>query len=288
MECNAADGSGTCDSIHLEKIQCKGPPSDLVFRFLGGNCSSYAYETSESLGQCVDYNGGPSAKIGEHYYIRVTDLDDFDVLYFESELSVGESFLINATGVGMKPETLILVYSSSDTSESNLLQSIVLLSDCHVALSLQDYMGSMQLIGYTDSVQGTVSSLVDVVYTFTIHNIPGGNTANLTSLYSITNLGVIDVPVEGAIVVPNSTVAFTHELAIDASMQRRYTALSSLIGSLSDGSECSKKNLLTFVVAGDAESTQTAVPTSAPVMVVVEGPSFIAPMNKSYIHRKTR
>ena len=208
------------------------------------------------------------------------------LIYFEAEVSVGGSFMINATGVGMKPETLILVYSSPDTSRSNLLQSIVFLSDCHVTLALQDHIGSMELIGYTNPVQGTVSSLVDVIYSFTIHNIPGGSTANLTSLNSITNLGVIDVPVEGVIVAPNHTVTFTHEVAIDASKQRRFTALSSLIGSLSDGSECSKKNLLTFVVAGE-ESTQTnspttssassSVPSSAPVMVVVEGPSFLAP-----------
>lgn len=291
MECDVADGSGNCDSIHVEKIQCQGPPSNMVFRFLGGNCSSYGDESSESLGQCLDYNDGPSAKIGERSYIRVTDLDDFEVVYFESEVLVGESFMINATGgVGMKPETLILVYSSPDTSESNLLQSIVILSDCHVALSLQDYLGSIQLIGYTDSVQGTVSSLVDVVYTFTIHNIPGGSTANLTSLNSITNLGVLDVPVAGTIVVPNTTVTFTHEVAIDTSKQRRYTALSSLIGSLSDGSHCSKKDLLTFDVPADEEDTQSSstspAPTFAPVMVVVEGPSFIAPMNKSYTQRR--
>lgn len=256
VKCVAADGLGDCSSIVPETPKCLDRPTGMLFRYHGGACSLPSTTSSKSFVECVDYNGGPSATLGETVYIKIGDIDDFELVYYEAEIAVGDSFMLHAPAGGMAAESMILVYSSSDASRSNLLQSIYFLSDCHVELSLEDKLGSVQLIGYENGVQGNVTSLVNAIYEFTIRNPGNDGNVILSSLSSITNLGAIEVPINDSILTPNTTISFQREVTIDATELRRYTALSTLTGTSADGSKCSLKHLFSFVVKG-FEGTET-------------------------------
>jgi hypothetical protein len=250
VKCVAADGLGDCSSILPETPKCLGRPTSMLFRYHGGACSLPSTTSSKSFVECVDFNGGPSATIGETIYIKIGDLDDFELVYYEAEIAVGDSFLLDTPAGGMEAETMILVYSSSGASSSNLLQSIIFLSDCHVELSLEDRLGSVQLIGYDNGVQGRVTSLVNAIYEFTIRNPGRDGAVKLSGLNSITNLGAIEVPINDSILAPNTTISFQREVTIDATQLHRYTALSTLTGTSADGSKCSLRHLFSFVVKG--------------------------------------
>ena len=84
----------------------------------------FVSQTSKTFVQCIDFNGVPSATVGDTFFIKIGDVDDMELVYYEAEIAVGDSFTLNGSTGGMKTESLILVYSSSDNSRSNLLQSI--------------------------------------------------------------------------------------------------------------------------------------------------------------------
>ena len=255
VKCIAVDGQGDCSTILPQAPKCEDRPTGMLFRYHGGPCSLPSSATSQSFVQCVDYNGGPTATVGDIIYIKIGDVDDMEVVYYEAEIAVGDSFTLDAPSGGIGTETLILVYSSSsDTSRSNLLQSIVFLSDCHVELSLEDKLGSIQLIGYENAVQGKISSLVNAIYEFTIYNVGSDGNVMLSSLNSITSLGAIEFPVSDTVLAPASSISFQREVTIDATKQRRYTALSTVTGKSVDGSKCSQKQLFSFAVRGSEDA----------------------------------
>ena len=63
--CTTDMGATACDSIVPRMTQCEGPPTALMFRYLGGSCVDQASTPqSKSLIQCQDFSGGPPAKKG--------------------------------------------------------------------------------------------------------------------------------------------------------------------------------------------------------------------------------
>lgn len=265
--CIPSDGSGDCNDIEPIEARCNQRPLDMLFRYNGGACSQFSNEEPDSLVQCLDFNSGPPAVNGQISYIKVTDVDDVALVYHEGFVAVGESFMLNGQVSCMDSTTNVVIYSSADTSRSNLLQSVVYHSDCRENLFLKDRLGSIQLLSFTNSAQGIMSVFFRATYSFTVENVGSATSTTLTNMNTITSLGVFEVPVDGVVLAPGESVSYEQEVVLDLTKQQRYGALSTVTGTSPGGHMCTDKDLYTFW---------------APLTVVVDGPSFLAPSVRDF------
>jgi hypothetical protein len=253
---NVTSGSRKCSDLTHEQISCEGRPNLLEFLYKGGTChqSKSLSIQSDALLYCHDFQDDHPTRGIETVFIQITDPDDTSFVVFEVTVSAGESFVVNPNIAGMSNKTRFLIYSSSNTTRSNLIQSLVILSDCTERLSLGDSFASLKLIGFNSVTQGRKTSLIPIQFLYSLRIVGGINTTEIVSLYSITNAGVVTVSFNQPHHSISSTfediITFQENARMDTSQPEKFHALTFVQVKITNnhGSRmCSKKHILSFL-----------------------------------------
>jgi hypothetical protein len=257
VECVTKDtlGSGKCSDLSQQEIVCKERAVTLEFLYKGGTCdqSKSLSIQSDALIECHDFQHDLPTRPQESVYILVTDPDDTSLVFLEADVSVGESFELKNTIAGISNTTRFLIYSSSNITQSNLIQSLVIMTDCSVKLALGDSLASLKLSGLHSHDQGSATSLVPVLFLYSIRIEGRMSKTEVVSIYSITNTGVVTVPVTHSHHFAKSSeeiISFEQEGSIDTSHPEKFTALTFVQTKIttSHGSRmCTKKHLLSLL-----------------------------------------
>jgi hypothetical protein len=70
---------------------CRGRPTEITFRYNGGDCRQSENLQDRQKHKCTDFNGGPPLQPGAQSYITVTALGGSD-LYFAGPVKAGEEY----------------------------------------------------------------------------------------------------------------------------------------------------------------------------------------------------
>lgn len=239
--------------------------------YIGGDCSQ-SDNIQEDKFFCEDRNGGPPTEEGASSYIVVTDIKGKGVVYFSGFVQIGQEYPLDDGGNRFEADQFITVYSSDDTTESNILQFVQYHSSCSSNLQLKNRFGAHQLTGFYNTVQGNITCFATANFGLQVQlplDVNGSRGATLTSMTLVTNfVGSIDLTEEvaGAVVEPGGSTVATVQGVIDLTERKRYTILAQMtgIGTMTQ-SVCTGSNLIEFF-AGSAVSpgTATNVPTQLP------------------------
>ena len=261
-ECAPPPGSETCEEIRVDPVQCTGSPIAMVLLYEGGDCQNSFNAQSEPQFACEDLNGGPPTAFGSSSYVVIKDIRGVGIVYFSGWVEVGE--IINILPPGddavFEPNQNITIYDSNVTSPENIVQTLVFDTSCDPSaqsLFLKDRFGAMQIVGYDNQAQGTVSCFVEanieaaisVAESVTGHPIsistvqtrltatPGGEDAllNFTSDVEGTELASgIDA------------LGVTFSLDLNLTARRTYSVFTTVTGLTEDGRECEGEDLYQF------------------------------------------
>lgn len=269
--------------------RCDDRPNDMLMKFNGGNCGQSLNLQPQATGtswenydwQCVDHQasdgmyGPPSEGFA---YIVATDARNEDIVYFSGSVEVGTTFNLNRNNEDVA-EDMNITISEGTTPGGEILQTIKIHSACPCPtdgtpnsecwsgdnlwetylgkkLFLSDKFGSVQLVGYTNNGQGTVSTFVNVTYMYTLEN-QGTVDAYLVELVSersppfpseasnLTEEMVNQSPLIGYI-SPNEIFVVEEDEQIDMSVRKNYTTTVTLSAKTAQGNPCSDTKLLSF------------------------------------------
>ena len=249
----------SCDDLTPVGTRCTDRPFVMSFRYNGGDCSQTSLQDEQAMIACKSFKGGPPTSKGALSYIVVSDVSDASKIYHSAIVPVGSEFLVRFGTSGAPAVMNIRVYSSPQTLPENMLQSVALMSDClHGNLHLDDTFGLLQLLVIANEAQGVLTNLVTANYSFVVENNGSNNNAILSTLSSITTLGVIDLSdsANGVVLAPGGTAQFEQKVLMDATVLQRYLALSTVTAESPLGYICTGMELMEYVV-GDPSKLET-------------------------------
>ena len=265
VACIPSDGSADCDSILPLITICEDRPFAMVMRYNGGSCAqSFNSQIGTDLFRCIDFQGGPPTTEGTESFIVATDIKGDGIIYFAGSVPVGGSFTLSDGGNNVEANMNITIYSSSDTSPGNILQTLIYHSSCSRNLFLKDRFGSVQLVLFVSEDQGLISCFFNATFSFDIVAM-GNFSAELVSLISITNLGVFNLTdrVIGQQLQPGESINVQETVVIDLTIRQQYTALTTITGRSPDGTLCRGTDTLSFVAGNPLPPV---IPTLAPTV----------------------
>lgn len=170
---NETKTSSSCEE-HLvpEYTTCDSGPTELVFKFNGGICNNYNQPQDAALYFCQDFGEGPAFGLSETNYIEALPPRKVGDVYFEGQVSVGDTFRAQDTlgnGGILDEEILVMVYA--DSTKEVILQIMVFHTKCQADLTLGDKYGSLQLMSFTNDAAGTPTMYMNITYQVTITNM---------------------------------------------------------------------------------------------------------------------
>ena len=235
----------------------------MSFRYKGGDCNQSSNIQPPEDFVCEDFHGGPPTNQGESCFIVTTNVDN-GVIHHADFVRVGELFTVEEIDGAFPSAMNITVYSSNNTSEQNILQTVVMNTSCSQNLFLTDRYGSFHLIGFVNELQGNVSSLVDATYSFVVSNAAtefGSGTATLNLLTSISNeFYNLTEEVNGMVLSTNDSMVVQMAFIIDLSVLMRYTVFS-IVQAVSPGGFVCRDQYFDAFIAPTAKAPPTAAPT---------------------------
>jgi hypothetical protein len=278
---------GSCNFDYLQPPACQQQPTQMILRYNGGDCSRSHNLQRNSLSTCEDYghdNFGPSLQKGVSSYIRAFDPGNSVNMYYDGFVKVGDDFAVS----GSFAETLnITIYDPKSFTNindiiqpENILQTIVVHTTCPTPatnLFLKDRFGSIQLIEFQNSQQGTVSSFQILELSY---EVSSDFDMELLSVDIVTNIendnyGIYNVTnyVAGTIIGPGNSVSGVQIITIDLSRRTKYSAQGVAVGSKSDGHKCYGSDLTEFTAGVPLPpSIPTIAPTAAPSVSAFPSP----------------
>ena len=269
IECVEANGT-KCDDLIPEAVICEQGPSELVMLLNGGDCSQSFNIQPEQLFQCFDFsppNGvGPPPKKGL-LYVEAQASKGSDP-YFEGMVEVGTSFALTAPPGGkdkLAADTSVLIREGPGGPP---MQLINFHTSCSRNLFLKDKYGAIQVIGWTNEEQGTVSCLKNVTYNYTIENT-GVVDAELLSLTTFldppgTTVNLTEAVV-GQILESGGNFSVAVAVQIDLITATPYLVEAELVGKSPGDVECADSDSLKFVAGGNGVlPDETPAPTVSP------------------------
>ena len=289
VDCTVPDFGGVdCDSIPALTQICEDRPSEMTFRYNGGDCSQSFNIQPRSLFTCEDFAGGNPTKPGALTFIQAFQLGGGDI-YFEGLVPVGENF--NLTGnigsnmnisywdPGDSPGPPFRTMTEEEVAAivrpQNMLQTVKYHSSCSenlFHLFLKDRFGSAQLVQFINKDQGLITSLVNVMLDLAIGTATTteGSQVRLLTFFSLTNqFGTANRTdeVNGMIVNSGDIVRISPiEATIDLTTRTRYTFETVIVGeTLASASRCSDQYFFEFLAGNQLAPIMPAVsPTIFP------------------------
>lgn len=276
-----------CNDIPALTIECEEPPSEMVMRYNGGDCSGSFNIQPDTLFSCADFEDGPSLESGTVSYVTVSGVGENQEEYFAGFVAVGEDFTMIAQ-VEVAANINILIYDPAGStnpdeiiSSDGLLQNITMHTSCTDYLFLKDRFGAVQLVEFANQRQGRVTSLQTITLTYTI-SLPDGvdETVNLTGLTVTSNIEVsegetqdLSQAVVGNFVAGNKTVTVEEQYQIDLTQRKRYTTSAVVVGQADDGKLCSGKDNYQFTAGNPLPPIfPTVSPSSPPTITAFPTP----------------
>ena len=275
LTCTDSLKARDCASIPVPERTCRFKPRVLDFQYDGGTCPISGGARSPSLIDCVDVQHGSTEANGEEVYIVATDSKTKSTIR-EQSISAGGEFSVLCFNNVMS----IKVYSTRE--RQRLLQTVVYQCDCSKSLSLQDHLGSLELVSFTTKKQGFVEhqDLINITYTFTVLNEGSGN-ITLTNIKGTSqlmrDLSITDDIVGETLLSPESFEQFSRIVEIDLSSRQTYIINSTVSAISSTGKVCSDTD--THAFEGGLPAEPTFSPTILPASETPSVSPFSAPVN---------
>lgn len=259
----------------------------MSFRYNGGDCFGSFNVQFGDVFDCVDENGSsPPSEEGTISYIVAVD-SDTEEEYFSDFVAVAGDFTMVPPQGSFGSSVTVSVYSVSESSdpiqiiqEGNLLQTLLFDSSCSSPnLQLKDRFGSIQLVVYENSLQGSVTCFQEVTLTFIVQAPLESGSVNLTSLVADTNIetendGIFDITedVVGSVVTPQAPLFFTENIPIDLTVRQKYSIEGTVIGEIVD-KRCFGNDLFEFTAGNPLPPIfPTAAPSPAPTITASPTP----------------
>lgn len=269
LDCQPPEGATSCNKIPPVVTQCLQRPTEITMLLYGGNCSQSFNMQSSILFRCFDSKSGPPTTPGSQVFIVATDTKGQGITYFSGFVNIGTTYTLSDNGNQVDANMNITIYSSSNLSPTNVLETLVYHSSCSSRnLFLGDRFGASQLVAFRNNAQGDISLFQNANFQFSI-KLPFTLTgsATLTSLVSVTNfLGVLNFTrqVAGLKVSAGQEIILSQPIPLDLTERRRYTAVTTLTGVISTGQSCSASDVTTFIAGNPAiPGFPTIAPTGA-------------------------
>lgn len=283
-ECAGFELSISCSLLQDPTVDCEeafvaselslGLPYALVFRYSGAGCDD-AF-TIQDISECNEYNGGTPKTEGVMSYIEVFDGLKAESIYFSDQVAVGSDFILTNHGFRFASLIVLNVYTEDGPSPENLLQRFQFLVGDNRNTFLFDDYGGIFLAGYVNEIQGYVSALVGVAYSFTVGTDAAttNSTFVLQSLFSVNSdfpIWNLTDQVSGLEVLPGTSYSFNEYVWLDLSTRQTRSSFATISGALTDDIECNFSDFYSstngyFPFEWDPEPTPTSSPTitSAP------------------------
>jgi len=168
----------------LPRIACRGQLNKMIFNYSARTCGKSQHSQSESsrrkLPETRNLHGKGKGKkkhresnnnhFSSHAHFRCIDYCDSNdkdpwivikstdgsETYFQGEVNEGENFLVNGynrNGIGSSMNVKIY---DNDSGSLKLIQEFTFDTSCSQNLFLGDIFGSLRLVGFNDSVRGSV------------------------------------------------------------------------------------------------------------------------------------
>jgi hypothetical protein len=262
---------GTCSGIPPQVTQCEGRPVRMVMLYNGGDCSqSFNVQGEQGLFECFDVGEGVPIIDDTFSYIKVTALDDEDIIYHEDWVQVGTNYdLTLPDGEDQVVANMnITIYNTNITLPTFQLQNLRYHSSCSSNLFLKDVFGASQLVEWEND-QGIITCFASTIFTFDLEipiDIIGDN-ITLTSGISVTNFGIFNLTdqVAGMTLTPGATLSLSFDYEIDLTSRRRYTGLTTITGVTDEGITCRGIDFFSFLAGNELPATYPSLaPTQAP------------------------
>jgi len=241
-----------CHNFNVTPTICQHIPYTITMLYTGGNCnSSYNFEPYGSKWGCLDFNGGPSTKVGSKAYIVVGSNDTKGLIYFQGPVTVGEQFNVTpGGGQTVTPNQEFAVYT--DSSKTTELQSTYYHSSCSQPLDLFNSFGAIQIVGYCNSVQGCVYGMnaVEVGLNITIPLVITGSTLTVKSLTVLSDLGTYNFTsqVYNQVLAPGDNIDISFKVSIQAGDCQTHEFFATITGVTNEGVICTGHGFLSFTV----------------------------------------
>ena len=263
-ECTPPPGSETCLEIRADPVQCTDRPKSMDLLYEGGDCQNSFNAQSEPQFVCEDFNGGPPTAFGSSSYVVIKDIRGVGTVYFSGWVEVGEIIEILPPGVDaeIEPNQNITIYNSNLTSPENIVQTLVFDTSCSdnpsaQSLFLKDRFGAMQIVGYDNQAQGTVSCFVEaeIEAAISVAESVTGQPISISSVQtrlSATPGGEDDLrnftsDVEGTELTSGiDALSVTLSLDLNLTARRTYSVFTTVTGLTEDGRECEGSDLYQF------------------------------------------
>lgn len=257
----------------------------MKFRYNGGDCSGSFNIQPDTLFQCFDYNGGPPREDGALSWIEAFELGGGEV-YFDGLATVGETITLLAE-IKFAANMNFTIYNPGTSTDgttiktaANIVQTVIYHSSCSSNLFLKDRFGSVQLVEFTNYLQGVVSCFANATLTLAI-GAPitvSGTDATLTQLTVIGNAGVFDFTdqVAGMVVGPNSPFTFVQQIKLDLTVRQKYSFLSTIAAVTDDGTACFGTDFIEFTAGNPLPPIfPTLAPSPAPTITASPTPDIL-------------
>jgi hypothetical protein len=251
IECRVNDNLFTSCDQHIPFQECNSLPSQMTFRYTGLNCSTYLFFfVGRKEYVCEDFFGGPLGHVGEVYITAFDSRTGNE--YYEGLVGVNGTFVAKPSDGIMREEMNITVYDPRNlttrediVSPENLLQTLKFDDTCASAILLNELLGTMQLVGFANPMQGRITTFVPIKIFFTI-SIPqfsfGRDEARLSEHSLLTNafgdeFGFLNNTdkVNGQIISEGEPLVVSQEFVVDMSKYIRYTFFTVIIAETLQG-----------------------------------------------------
>jgi hypothetical protein len=278
---------GSCNFDYLQPPACQQQPTQMTLRYNGGDCSRSHNLQRKSFSTCEDYghdNSGPSLQKGVSSYIRAFDFGNSVNMYYDGFVKVGDDFAVSGSFADSLNITIYDPKSFTNTNDiiqpENILQTLVVHTTCPTPatnLFLKDRFGSIQLIEFQNSQQGTVSSfqILELSYEVSSDFDVELQLVDIVTNIENDNYGIYNVTtyVAGTIIGPGNSISGVQTIAIDLSRRTKYSAQGVAVGSKSEGHKCYGSDFIEFTAGVPLPpSIPTIVPTAAPSVSAFPSP----------------
>jgi hypothetical protein len=223
LMCTLPNGE-SCDSTTAPVEQCQGRPQTMGMIFNGGSCDTSS-NVQDAMCLCEDFNGGPSAAVGQESFIIASSARGDGTVYYNGTTAIGETYFLNAGDDDLQANSNITIYRNNITTPSNIIQTLQFDTSCSGNLFLKDRFGASQVVEWVNKEQGTATCFVTATIDLEI-SVPAaitGDEVTLTSLSTRTNfagkLNLTDlvfgqmIPAGGMLAVSRSPVSLFSSLA---------------------------------------------------------------------------
>ena len=230
MDIGCTSDTDSCETIPEFFPICQQRPFEMIFLYNGGDCSGSFNVQPDTLFICEDYKGGPPTERGDVSYIQAFELGGGE-MYFEGFVEVGSEFTALAESK-MAANMNITIYDPGMLTDpdmivqpQNIVQTVIYHSSCSKNLYLKDRFGSIQLVVFTNELQGTVTCFRNSTLSFQIDapfSLEGSNII-LSQLNVVGRAGIFDLTpnVAGVEIGPTMPFAVTLEIQLDLTVRQR-------------------------------------------------------------------